>query len=120
MLRPIPSRILRSTATVKVCNGVDLYQNQTYAKYTVQRVHLQPTEHITKTASNTDQRLKSVLFVDARRSSPALNWKALFQSAHEKGGDMRVIVRGIEYTVMDVDGLRDDTDRLHHWEISLA
>ena len=120
MLPPIPSRILRSTATVKVCNGVDMYQNQTYTEYTVKRVHLQPTERIIKTKSNTDQQLSSILFVDVRHSSPALDWKALFQSAHEKGGDMRVIVRGIEYTVMGVDGLRDDTDNLHHWEISLA
>ena len=120
MLRPIPSRILRSTATVNVCSGVDMYQNQTYTEYTVDRVHLQPTEKIIKTPSNTDQQLKSILFVDARYSTPALDWKALFQSAHEKGGDMRVTVRGIEYTVMGVDGLRDDTDRLHHWEISLA
>ena len=30
MLRPIPARIMRSTAMVKVCTGVDLYQNQTY------------------------------------------------------------------------------------------
>lgn len=120
MLRPIPSRILRSTATVKVCSGVDMYQKQDYKTYTVERVHLQPTEKIIKTATNTDQQLTSILFVDARHSSPALDWKALFQSAHEKGGDMRVIVRGIEYTVMAVDGLRDDTDRLHHWEISLA
>ena len=120
MLRPIPSCILRSTATVKVCNSVDMYQNQTYTEYTVKRVHLQPTEKIIKTPSNTDQQLQSILFVDVRHSTPALDWKALFQSAHELGGDMRVIVRGIEYTVMAVDGLRDDTDRLHHWEISLA
>jgi hypothetical protein len=32
---------------------------------------------------------------------------------------MRVIVRGIEYTVLTADGLRDDTDRLHHWEIGV-
>ena len=119
MLRPIPARILRSTATVKVCKGVDMYQNQTYTEYTVDRVHLQPTERIIKTKSNTDQQLSSILFVDVRHSTPALDWKALFQSAHEKGGDMRVIVRGIEYTVVTVDGLRDDTDRLHHWEIGL-
>jgi hypothetical protein len=30
-----------------------------------------------------------------------------------------VVIRGIEYTVASVDGLRDDTDRLHHWEIGL-
>lgn len=120
MLPPIPARILRSTATVKVCNGTDKYQKQTYDTFTVNRVHLQPTERIIKTKSNTDQQLSTILFVDVRHSSPPLNWKALFQSAHEKGGDMRVIVRGIEYTVMGVDGLRDDTDRLHHWEIQLS
>lgn len=119
MLRPIPARILRSTATVKVANGVDLYQNQTYTTYTVRNVHLQPTERIVKTVSNTDQQLSSILFVDVRHSSPALNWASLLHHAHEVAGDMRVIVRGIEYTVATADGLRDDTDKLHHWEIGL-
>ena len=119
MLRPIPARILRSTATVKVCTGVDLYQNQTYTEYTVNRVHVQPTEKIIKTASNTDQQLTSILFVDVRRSVPALDWDALFQTAHDHGGDVLVIIRGVTYTVASVDGLRDDTDRLHHWEIGL-
>lgn len=120
MLRPIPSSILRSTATVKVCTGVDVYQNQTYQEYTVQRVHLQPTERIVKTTSNTEQQLSSLLFVDVRHSSPALDWRVLLAQAHENGGDMRVTVRGVEYTVVTVDGLRDDTDMLHHWEVGLA
>ena len=119
MLRPIPAKILRSTATVKVCNGVNMYQNQTYTTYIVRKVHLQPTERIVKTVSNTDQQLSSILFVDVRHSSPALNWAALLHEAHDKGGDVRVTVRGIEYTVATADGLRDDTDRLHHWEIGL-
>lgn len=119
MLRPIPARILRSTATVKVCSGTDMYQNQTYDEYTVKRVHLQPTERIVKTSTNTDQQLSSVLFVDLRHSSPALNWAQLLKDAHDKGGDVRVIVRGFEYTVAMADLLRDDTDRPHHWEISM-
>lgn len=119
MLKPIPARILRSTATVKVCNGTDMYQNQTYDTYTVQHVHLQPTERIVKTSTNTDQQLSSILFVDLRHSSPALNWAQLLKAAHDKGGDVRVIVRGFEYTVAMADLLRDDTDRPHHWEISL-
>lgn len=119
MLKPIPARILRSTATVKVATGVDIYQNQTFDTYTVQRVHLQPTEKIIKTADNTDRQLVSVLFVDIRHSSPALDWAGLLQQAHDLGGDVFVTVRGIEYTVASVDGLRDDTDRLHHWEIGL-
>ena len=119
MLRPIPARILRSTATVNVCSGTDTYQNQTYTTYTVKRVHLQPTERIAKTKDNTDLQLNSVLFVDARISRPALNWRELLESAHDKGGDMRVTIRGVTYTVATADGLRDDTDRLHHWEIGL-
>lgn len=119
MLPPIPARILRSTATVKVCTGVDLYQNQTYTEYTVQHVHVQPTEKVIKSKDNTDQQLSSILFVDVRHSTPKLDWHALFQSAHDNGGDMRVVIRGITYTAASVDGLRDDTDRLHHWEIGL-
>ena len=119
MLRPIPARILRSTATVEVCTGTDLYQNQTYGTHTVKRVHIQPTERIVKSTGNTDQQLNAVLFVDARISSPALNWRELLESAHNLGGDMRVTVRGITYTVASADGLRDDTDRLHHWEIGM-
>lgn len=120
MLRPIPSRILRSTATVTVCNGTDLYQNQTATTYTVNHVHLQPTNRIIKTTANTDCQLTSVLFVDARRSSPALAWDTLLETAHQHGGDMRITVGGKTYTVMTVDKLMDDTDRLHHWEIGVV
>ena len=120
MLRPIPSRILRSTATVKVCTGTDVYQNQTYTTYTVNRVHLQPEERIVKGIDNTDMQLAGTLYVDLRHSTPALDWRRLLQVAHDNGGDMRVIVRGIEYTVKTADGLRDDTDTLHHWEIGVV
>lgn len=119
MLRPIPSRILRSIAAVKVCTGADVYQNQTFSTYTVQHVHLQPTEKIVKTVSNTDRQLTSVLFVDVRHSKPLIDWVGLLQQAHDKGGDMYVTVNGVEYTVAVVDALRDDTDQLHHFEIGL-
>ena len=120
MLKPIPTKILRSTATVKVCTGVDRYQNQTYEEYTVKNVHLQPTNEIRKTPNNTDCVLRSILFVDARKSTPFIDWDGLFTSSHENAGDMRVIVRGVQYTVFSVDSLRDDTDELHHWEIGLV
>ena len=120
MLKPIPSKILRSTATVKVCTGVDRYQNQTYSEYTVKHVHIQPTNEIRKTPNNTDCTLRSILFVDARKSIPVLDWDALFKTAHENAGDMRVDIRGVEYTVFSVDALRDDTDLLHHYEIGLV
>ena len=120
MLKPIPAKILKSTATVKVASGLDRYQNQTYTTYTVKRVHLQPTNEIRKTVNNTDCTLRSILFVDKKHSKPDLDWSALFMSAHEIGGDMRVVVRGVEYTVFSVDALRDDTDLFHHWEIGLV
>ena len=120
MLKPIPAQILKSTATVKVCTGTDRYQKQTYTDYTVKRVHLQPTNEIRKTEANTDCTLRALLFVDYRISTPRLYWCGLLKSAHDASGDMRVIVRGVEYTVMGVDELRDDTDNLHHWEVSLV
>ena len=120
MLKPIPAKILKSTATVKVCNGVDRYQNQTYTEYALKRVHLQPTNEIRKTQDNTDITLRAILFVDAHTSTPFLDWCALFRDAHVNLGDMRVIVREVEYTVIGVDELRDDTDNLHHWEVSLV
>ena len=118
MLRPIPARILRTTATVKVCTGVDKYQNQTYTAYTVKKVHLQPTNEIRKTPTNTDCTLRAILFADAHTST-SFDWWSKFTFSHNKGGDMKVVVRGVEYTVFTVDELRDDTDLLHHWEIGL-
>ena len=120
MLKPIPSRILRSTATVEVCTGIDMYQNQTTQTYTVDKVHLQPTHAIVKTKANTEMQLRSVLFVDGRNSSPKLDWNALFTAAHNIGGDMKVTIRNITYTVLSVDELRDDDDNFHHWEVGLA
>lgn len=120
MLKPIPSKILKSTATVKVCSGVDRYQNQTYTDYEVKRVHVQPTNEVRKTQENTEVVLRSVLFVDAKTSSPVLDWCALLQTAHANKGDLRVIIRGQEYTAIGVDELRDDSDLIHHWEVSLV
>ena len=119
MLKPIPARIMRSTATVKACTGLDRYQNQTYTEYTVKNVHLQPTSEIMKTATNTNGTLKSILFVDKKHSTPILDWWGLFNAAHINGGDLKVIVRGQEYTVESVDELRDDSDLFHHWEVGL-
>lgn len=105
---------------VTVETGSDLYQTETtVAAYEVRRVHIQPTERIVKTTANTDQQLSAILYVDARISAPTLDWRGLLQQAHDAGGDMRVTVRGVTYTVASVDELRDDTDRLHHWEIGL-
>ena len=120
MLRPIPAKIMRTTATVRACTGVDRYQNPTYTEYTITKTHLQPTNEIRKTKDNTDCTLRSLLFVDKRHSKPDVNWDALFTAAHNAGGDITVTVRGVTYTVQTVDALRDDTDVFHHWEIGLV
>lgn len=109
---------MRSTATVKACTGIDRYQNQTFTEYTVNRVHLQPTNEIRKTADNTDCTLRSILFADKKHSTN-IDWWGLFNAAHAIGGDVKVIVRGEEYTVFSVDELKDDTDCFHHWEIGM-
>ena len=119
MLKPIPAKIMRSVATVKACVGLNRYQNQTFQTYTIKGVHLQPTNEIRKTADNTDCTLRSILFVDRKHSTPTLDWCGLFNTAHAMGGDVKVIVRGQEYTVFSVDELRDDTDGFHHYEIGL-
>ena len=119
MLKPIPAKIMRSTATVKARTSLDRYQKPVYTEKTVKKVHLQPTNEIRKTADNTDCTLRSLLFVDKVHSTPTLDWWGLFNTAHALGGDVKVIVREQEYTVFTVDELRDDTDMFHHWEIGL-
>lgn len=118
MLKPIPACIMRSSALVRACTGIDRYQNPVYTTYQVKKVHLQPTNEIRKTASNTDCVLRSILFADRRHSTP-LDWWEIFNVAHQAGGDVKVIVRQQEYTVFSVDELRDDDDQFHHWEIGL-
>ena len=120
MLRPIPRRILQTTATVEVCRAVDRYHNQVYDTYTVKNVHLQPSNEVRKGLTDTDFVLEGILFADARISSPALDWDALLHAANDAGGDMRITVRGRTYVARTAEALRDDTDRLHHWEIGLV
>ena len=110
---------MRSKATVKACTGMDTYQNQTFTEYTVKNVHIQPTNEMRKSANNTENTLRSILFVDKKHSTPTIDWWGIFKAAQAIGGDVKVIVRGEEYTIFSVDELRDDTDLFHHWEIGL-
>ena len=126
MLAPIPSRILRDTVIIQVPTGIDRYQAPQYAEYTVYRVHLQADDVTRKTAGNTEVTLKGTLYVDARLSYPALDWDTLQETAHKAGSQVTVEVinrRGKSsgsYTVAVVDGLPDDEDNLHHWEIGVV
>ena len=120
MLPPIPRQMLKSTILVEACTAVDRDRRQVWNAYTVKRVHLQPEHSVRKSKDNTDVVLKAMLFVDARLSTPSLDWEALFLTAQRAGGDVTVAVRGQRYTVASVEGIPDDEDNLHHWEIGLV
>lgn len=127
MLSPIPRRILRDTATFSVPGGFDRYQNPLNpTTYTVSNVHLQADNSTHKTAQNSEVTLRGILFVDARYSTPALDYEALQEAAQAAGGTMTVTVTnkrgGVSgpFTVEVIDGLPDDEDNLHHWEIGVV
>lgn len=126
MLSPIPGSILRDTVVIKVPTGVDRYQQTTDKSYTVRHVHMQSDNHTKKGPGNTEVSLKGTLFVDARRSMPRLDWEALQEAAQAAGAQMTLEVinragkRSGPYTVEIVDGLPDDEDHLHHWEIGVS
>lgn len=127
MLSPIPRRILRDTLTLSVPAGFDRYQTPLApTEYIVTAVHLQADNSTHKTADNTEVTLRGVLFVDTRYSKPTLNYWALQESAQAAGGVMTCTVtdkRGSTtgpYTILVVDGLPDDEDNLHHWELGLV
>ena len=126
MLAPIPARMLHDTVTFKVVKGMDRYQNKEYDEYTVNNVHLQSSNDVYKRANDTEVQLKGILFVDARRSTPALDLYALQQASLSNGDTMRAIVKdasGVEvgdYAVLVVDDLPNvPATTRHHWELGL-
>lgn len=127
MLSTIPRRILRSTAIFSVPAGVDRYQKPMEpSTYTVHNVHLQGDYLNKRSTNNTEVTLSGVLFVDARISTPALDYEALQRAANAAGGEMTVSVYGKNgallgnHTVVNVDALPGDEDNLHHWELGLV
>ena len=127
MLSPIPRRILRDTAVFSVPSGFVRYPNPgTPTTYTVENVHIQSDNSTHKTAQNTEVTLRGILFVDARYSTPKLDYEALQETAQAAGGVMTVVVsdkRGNPsgpYTVLVIDALPDDEDNLHHYELGLV
>ena len=119
-LRPIPARILRTSITLNVCTGTDIYQSPTYQAYTVSRCHIQSSVDVRKTRENTEMVLRAVLFIDARLSAPQLDWVALHMQSEAAGHSMTVQAQGMTYTVLDVDAVPDDTDGIHHYEVALV
>lgn len=120
MLGTIPPRILTHRCTLEVCTGIDAYRQPTWQAYSVARVHFQPGAYSRLSKDNTEVALQGILFVDARLSTPKLDWYALCQQSEEMGSSMRVTAGGKTYTVLAVDALPDDTGRLHHYEAALV
>ena len=127
MLSPIPRRILRDELTLSVPGGFDRYQQPIDpTEYVVSNVHIQNNNETRRTATNTEVVLRAVLFVDARYSTPQLDFWALQTQTQEAGGVMTCTVKDRRgnvsgpYTVLVVDGLPDDEGNLHHWELSLV
>lgn len=127
MLRPIPNAILTDTAVVKVCTGLDVWQNPSEVEYTVKNVHLQSTNEVKKSSDNTEVVLRSILFVDSRKSKPVLQYDALAAQSQKAGKPLRCIVydatgikRG-DFEVLTVDTVPDvPATRTHHTELGLV
>jgi hypothetical protein len=119
--------MLHDTAVFKVVTGMDRYQNKEYEEYTVNNVHLQSSNDVVKGADNTEVQLKGVLFIDARRSLPALDIYAMQNQSLEAGDTMRCVVYDVngaevgDYAVLIVDDLPNvPATTRHHWELSLV
>lgn len=127
VLRPIPSTLLKDSAQILVCTGVDAWQNPTWQTYDVSNVHLQNTNEVKKTKDNTEVVLRSVLFIDCVRSVPQLNYNALVIQSEAAGRSMRAIVSdslGNEsgnFEIITVDLVPDiPSTRVHHIELGLV
>lgn len=127
MLTPIPRRILRDTLTLSVPSGFDRYQKPLApTEYVVHNVHIQADNRTRKGANNTEVTLTGVIFVDARYSTPALDYEALQEATQAAGGVMTCTVTNRHggtsgpFTVAVVDALPDDEDNTHHYEIGVV
>ena len=120
MFPPIPRQLLTQTAVITACTGMDKWKEPTTVSYTVRHVHLQASNSVRKTAQNTEVVLRAILFVDARRSVPLLDWRSLLRTAQATGGDVKVTIDGMTYTVETVDALPDHQGRLHHFEVGMT
>ena len=120
MLQPIPKRLLTKTATINVPTGVDSWQKPTYTAYTIYYTHLQNTNELRKTKDNTEVVLRSILFIDAKISTPSLDYLALEREAESHNADIKVVMDGLSFKVQIVDAVPDDTGATHHYELGLV
>ena len=117
-MKPIPRKLLFHTVTLKVCTGVDAWQNPTYTDYTLSKVHLQPMHQTKKTADNTLITFEGLLLHDAHRST-ACDFATHKATADAAKGDLKIVFGSKTYTVCSVEPLYDETGAVHHTELLL-
>ena len=120
-LSPIPARILKQSATLRVCSGVDMWQKPAWTETALGCICIQPSNETRKTKDNTEAVLRSICFVDAVRSTPrGLDFDALQRQSERNGQPMVLVFQGTPDAVRAVETLYDDTGQLHRWELGLC
>jgi len=121
MLDTIPSSILTHSATLRICTGVDVWENPSFQDVPLSRICVQPTHSTVMTKDNTEVGLNSTAFVDARLSVPAgYDFQAAQDTSEANGSPLHLIYNGRDYVVLLVDALCDDTGTYHHAELGLV
>ena len=130
MFSSIPRRILQETLILGIPEEFDRWQSPLIGNteehpdvVIVKHVHFQYTNETRKTDTNDEVQLKGIIFVDAKYSTPQLDYEALQAEVQERGGVMQCIIktrRGTEIGPMNilmVDTCPDDEANVHHWEL---
>lgn len=92
----------------------------------VKNVHFQFDNTTVIGAGNDAVQLKGIIFVDAKLSTPALDYEDLQRQTQELGGVMQCMIktrRGTEIgpmNVITVEALPDDEANVHHWELGVC
>lgn len=121
MLRPIPSQILKTAATLKVPQEVDRWGERADKTLTLTKTHLQASNAVKKTRDSREVVLRALLFYDVQTSLPrGVDFDALKNQADEAGENMTLDIKGLTYTVETVEAIPDDKGRTHHYELGLT
>lgn len=110
-MMPLPRRLLRQTATVRVPKD-STYGGEYEDAVTITRVRFDATASIRATEYQLQAPVKGVLFIDPKVSGNAF--------AIPAGSLVSVDGEIAEATVHDCEEIRDDRGRVHHWEVVLA
>lgn len=120
MGRKPPSHLYGHSITLRVCTGVDTFQNPTWREYSVSGVNVQESTGTVVTAANTDASRRSLMFVDSLYSVPQLDWMRLKHESEDAGKRMQVVHKDEVYIVEAVDRVEDEYNMLDHWEVEMV